>query len=356
MGRSWRRNEGNPRYHVTANTLTADWTRQPRKHHGADQPTRAGDQYSLGVLYYCLAGQYPFGDGTAVEKMMAHQFKQPTPIREVAPDAPDGLSTVIDRLMQKAPDARYPGVDDLVEALQPYAVQPNRAGSRFAPAPAVRVAPSNPGSRFPSPAGSVSKAPPPAGSVHVPTPTGGPFTPVPDVPAGGSKFGFGPASHASGSSNPGLGSSVPGSKVGGSVPGSKVGGSVPGSKIGPSRLPTARPAPVKYVAPTRAAGKSRSQVPTAIEAAIPMALPSNSQGPAPFALPATGRITSLDDATPPGMSLLFKALFVLVVVISVFVIGKAFLFRPDRRGDSRNRATESPGFLCRPAFGFGPVS
>src|SRR5262249_17290060 len=38
--------------------------------------TPAGDQYSLGcVLYYCLTGQVPFPEGSAVEKMMAHQTK-----------------------------------------------------------------------------------------------------------------------------------------------------------------------------------------------------------------------------------------------------------------------------------------
>src|SRR2546427_550337 len=36
--------------------------------------TPAGDQYSLGcVLYFCLTGQYPFPEGSAAEKMMAHQ-------------------------------------------------------------------------------------------------------------------------------------------------------------------------------------------------------------------------------------------------------------------------------------------
>ncbi|HLJ95001.1 MAG TPA: serine/threonine-protein kinase, partial [Gemmataceae bacterium] len=34
--------------------------------------TPIGDQYSLGcVLYYCLAGQFPYPEGTAAEKMMA---------------------------------------------------------------------------------------------------------------------------------------------------------------------------------------------------------------------------------------------------------------------------------------------
>src|SRR5262245_31421589 len=40
-----------------------------------------GDQYSLGcVLYFCLTGRYPFPEGTAVEKMMCHQHKQPVRI------------------------------------------------------------------------------------------------------------------------------------------------------------------------------------------------------------------------------------------------------------------------------------
>ena len=54
--------------------------------------TAIGDQYSLGcVLYYFLTAQYPFPDGTAVEKMMAHQTKQPAPIKDLRPDAPDDL-------------------------------------------------------------------------------------------------------------------------------------------------------------------------------------------------------------------------------------------------------------------------
>ena len=84
--------------------------------------TPVGDQYSLGcVLYYCLTGQYPFPDGTAVEKMMAHQHKQPTPIKELAPETPDGLVAVVERLMQKTPAARYASCAELIDALRPFA-------------------------------------------------------------------------------------------------------------------------------------------------------------------------------------------------------------------------------------------
>src|SRR5439155_536009 len=63
-----------------------------------------GDQYSLGcVMYYCLTGQYPFPDGTAVEKMMSHQHKTPTPILDINPNVPEEYIPVVGRLMQKAP-------------------------------------------------------------------------------------------------------------------------------------------------------------------------------------------------------------------------------------------------------------
>src|SRR6516225_9228557 len=70
--------------------------------------TPLGDQYSLGcVLYYCLTGRYPFPDGTAVEKMMSHQHKQPTPVKELNPEVPVGLTQVVEKLMQKSPENRY---------------------------------------------------------------------------------------------------------------------------------------------------------------------------------------------------------------------------------------------------------
>jgi len=84
--------------------------------------TPIGDQYSLGcVLYYCLSGRYPFPDGTAAEKMMAQQFKQPTSLRELVPDLPEGLYDAVERLMQKAPEARYANTAEVLEALRPFA-------------------------------------------------------------------------------------------------------------------------------------------------------------------------------------------------------------------------------------------
>jgi serine/threonine-protein kinase len=106
----------------TANTLTSGLDcASPESIMEPTNRTPAGDQYSLGcVLYYCLTGRPPFPEGSAVEKMMAHQTREPVPIKEFAPNAPDGLVAVVAKLMAKAPEARYSGTDEVVEALKPF--------------------------------------------------------------------------------------------------------------------------------------------------------------------------------------------------------------------------------------------
>jgi tRNA A-37 threonylcarbamoyl transferase component Bud32 len=104
--------------------------------------TAIGDQYSLGcVMYFCLTGQYPFPEGTAVEKMMCHQHKQPTSIKSLVPDAPDDLVQIIEKLMQKNPTDRYVKTSEVIEVLQAF-----NAG-----APAGTVAPRRPSGQMPRP-------------------------------------------------------------------------------------------------------------------------------------------------------------------------------------------------------------
>jgi serine/threonine-protein kinase len=107
----------------TANTMTSGLDcSSPESIMEPTNRTAAGDQYSLGcVLYYFLTGKYPFPEGSAVEKMMAHQYKQPTPVRDLAPETPEELVEVLERLMQKTPEARYSSSEEVVEALRPLA-------------------------------------------------------------------------------------------------------------------------------------------------------------------------------------------------------------------------------------------
>jgi serine/threonine-protein kinase len=139
--------------------------------------TPLGDQYSLGcVIYHCLTGRYPFPDGTAVEKMMAHQHKQPTPIKDLNPTVPDDLVAVVERLMQKNPANRYGSCAEAIDALRPLAggagsvrrltktmprVRPLRPGgaSEAPAAPAPAPAKTQPRAAQPLPARAPSAAP-----------------------------------------------------------------------------------------------------------------------------------------------------------------------------------------------------
>jgi serine/threonine-protein kinase len=134
--------------------------------------TPVGDQYSLGcVLYFCLTGRYPFPEGTAVEKMMSHQHKQPPPIKQFTPEVPDELVAVVERLMQKVPANRYGSTSEVVEALRPLATPASGGRATRAlprPTPAREPRPERP------PAAAVREpvARPPAAPASRPAPNG----------------------------------------------------------------------------------------------------------------------------------------------------------------------------------------
>jgi serine/threonine protein kinase len=110
----------------TATTVTAGLDcRSPENIIDSKNRTPAGDQYSLGcVLYYCLTGRFPFPEETAVEKMIAHQSREPVPIRSLRPEVPQPLAAIVARLMQKTPESRYFSLDEAIESLKPFAVSP----------------------------------------------------------------------------------------------------------------------------------------------------------------------------------------------------------------------------------------
>jgi serine/threonine-protein kinase len=226
--------------------------------------TPAGDQYSLGcVLYYCLTGRVPFPEGSAVEKMMAHQTKEPVPVKELAPDAPDGLVAVVKKLMAKTAEGRFGGTDEVVEALEPFLGDLSKMPGGV-PAPAAtgsgRV-----------PAAGVNRSGPRMPGLPTQPPGSNPgVRPLPSVT--GSKIGMavGPTG-----SNMGMRvgqGGVTGSKMGmavgpGTVTGSSMGmkvgpgGSHPGARVNPPAPPSARTPPPDRMKPNLPS-RSSFQVPT----------------------------------------------------------------------------------------------
>jgi serine/threonine-protein kinase len=165
----------------TANTLTSGLDcASPESIMEPTNRTPAGDQYSLGcVLYFALTGRVPFPEGSAVEKMMAHQTKEPAAIRELAPEVAEGLEAVVKKMMAKAPDQRYGGCDEAVEALEPFlgdlskiaggvpGLQPAASGYSSASRPGLSGR-SNPGSKITLPSRTPTPSPSANGTIPIP--------------------------------------------------------------------------------------------------------------------------------------------------------------------------------------------
>jgi eukaryotic-like serine/threonine-protein kinase len=67
------------------------------------------DIYSLGcTLYFLLAGQPPFPGVSLMQKLLQHQDAERPQVREARPDVPEDLAIVVQRMMAKRAEDRYP--------------------------------------------------------------------------------------------------------------------------------------------------------------------------------------------------------------------------------------------------------
>src|SRR5262249_24582025 len=96
---------------------TADYLAPEQALNSHDVDIRA-DIYSLGAtFYFTLTGRTPFAEGTVAQKLIWHQTRQPKSIRSLRPEVPEGLTAVIDRMMGKDTNQRYPRPADVTDAL-----------------------------------------------------------------------------------------------------------------------------------------------------------------------------------------------------------------------------------------------
>jgi eukaryotic-like serine/threonine-protein kinase len=103
---------------------TADYVapEQALNSHGVD--IRA-DIYSLGcTFYFILAGRPPFPGGKAAQKLIWHQVKPPTPVRNLRPEVPEKIAAVVAKMLSKDPRERYQTPAELAVALEPWSAEP----------------------------------------------------------------------------------------------------------------------------------------------------------------------------------------------------------------------------------------
>jgi serine/threonine protein kinase len=80
------------------------------------------DLYSLGcTFYFLLTGRVPFPGGNTLEKLIRHSTEAAVPIDELRPDLPAGVVAIVNRLLQKQPEARFQTPAELAGALAPFA-------------------------------------------------------------------------------------------------------------------------------------------------------------------------------------------------------------------------------------------
>jgi response regulator RpfG family c-di-GMP phosphodiesterase len=92
------------------------------------------DIYGLGgTLYWCLTGRMPFvSQGHAIQDLVSRLSQPPPLIRGCRPDVPEGLDTVVSRMMAVKPDDRYPTPQAVMRALVPF-LNPEEYDARLLP-------------------------------------------------------------------------------------------------------------------------------------------------------------------------------------------------------------------------------
>lgn len=94
----------------------------PEQITGQREVDARSDVFALGlVLYECLTGVLPFEAQSFQAVLMRVLGDEPVPVHTIRPDVPKGLSDVIERALQKQPDARYQSADELCTALLAFA-------------------------------------------------------------------------------------------------------------------------------------------------------------------------------------------------------------------------------------------
>ncbi len=84
------------------------------------------DIYSVGVmLFEMLTGKLPFESENLVSVAIMQMQKQATPPRQINPDIPEGLESIVIKAMQKDPDNRYQSAAQMLEDLEAFKNNPS---------------------------------------------------------------------------------------------------------------------------------------------------------------------------------------------------------------------------------------
>ncbi|MGY4924906.1 protein kinase domain-containing protein [Streptomyces sp. 900105755] len=124
--------------HFTASNATPGTVVYMAPEQAVGRTVPASDLYSLGcVLYELLSGAPPFTDGSPFMLYHRHANEPVPPLADRRPDVPDGLRTLVERLLEKRPEDRPGSAAEVAALLTAWAPRP---ASVAEPAPHPRLA------------------------------------------------------------------------------------------------------------------------------------------------------------------------------------------------------------------------
>jgi serine/threonine-protein kinase len=108
---------------------TADYVAPEQVADSAAAGPRA-DQYALGAtLFHLLTGELPFPGGTPVARALRRVTADAPPVRTRRPDLSPDLAGVVDRLLARHPEDRFPSAGAAAVALAPFATRSEPAAA-----------------------------------------------------------------------------------------------------------------------------------------------------------------------------------------------------------------------------------
>ena len=114
---------------ATSNTITSNV--MGSVHYTSPEQARGGysdeksDVYSLGItMFEMLTGRVPFNGETTVAIAIKHIQEEMIPLREIVPDVPTSVESIVLKCCQKSPDRRYQNMQELISDLKQSLMNP----------------------------------------------------------------------------------------------------------------------------------------------------------------------------------------------------------------------------------------
>ncbi len=112
----------NPRLTRTGAVMGTPYYMSPEQIRGSSEVDERTDVYAFGViLYEALTGHVPFDADAYSALILEIATGTPTRPRELRPELPQALETVVLKAMAREPEQRYQSVESLARALEPFA-------------------------------------------------------------------------------------------------------------------------------------------------------------------------------------------------------------------------------------------